>query len=195
MSTLPLQSVQDEVAGYMTRIQGRFQSGAKITVMVRIPEYPDRDICISDDDLDEAIELLKRRKGEPSKPKMPLDRAQEIVVAINERALHHMGLPINREIDLASVTLPEMLEAVAVVQAENKRVEAAAKGTGTSYSRRVVPAERLVAAAYALQHFDADPGETEPLVSWPGKRFLGEQYVKVLAIAEVLQSDEAGDDD
>lgn len=60
MSDLHL--VQQEVADPMDNILKMFKPGAKITVLVRAPGYPDRDFCMTNDSPAEAIEMLTRRQ-------------------------------------------------------------------------------------------------------------------------------------
>lgn len=60
MSAL-LQAVSQAVAGHMDKIVACFKPGVKITVLVRTPDFPDRDFCMTDDTYPEIIEMLKRR--------------------------------------------------------------------------------------------------------------------------------------
>ena len=60
--TMLLAEVQEEVSGYMDEIIRLFKPGAKIAVLVRSPEFPDRDFIMTDDDLDELISMISRRK-------------------------------------------------------------------------------------------------------------------------------------
>ncbi|MBD8665262.1 hypothetical protein IFT59_18640 [Rhizobium sp. CFBP 8752] len=48
----------------MDKILTNFKSGSKITVLVRAPGKPNADFCLTDDDLDEVIAMVRRRKGE-----------------------------------------------------------------------------------------------------------------------------------
>ncbi len=57
----PLQRTQQAVAGHMEAIQAMFKPGAKITVLIRVPDYPDRDFLMTDDDLAQVREMLDRR--------------------------------------------------------------------------------------------------------------------------------------
>lgn len=52
------------VADCMDKILTNFKEGAKITVLVRYPQKPNADFCLTDDDLDEVIAMVRRRKGE-----------------------------------------------------------------------------------------------------------------------------------
>lgn len=58
----PLEQVQQTVAGHMDEILRLFKSGAKITVLVRAPGFPDRDFMMTDDDLTEIIAMVQRRQ-------------------------------------------------------------------------------------------------------------------------------------
>jgi hypothetical protein len=57
-------TVIDHASFHMDKIVGQFISGSKITVIVRPPGGVDgnRDFVLTDDDLDEAIAALTRRK-------------------------------------------------------------------------------------------------------------------------------------
>lgn len=59
---MTLADVQDLTAACMDKIIKCFKPGAKITVLVRAPGFPDRDFVMTDDDPAEAIEMLKRRQ-------------------------------------------------------------------------------------------------------------------------------------
>ena len=64
MSRHPQPNVQDageRVGDLMDEILRMFKPGAKITVLVRREGKPDQDFVQSNDDLAEAIEMLKRR--------------------------------------------------------------------------------------------------------------------------------------
>lgn len=60
---MSLTDVQNLTADCMDKIVKCFKSGAKITVLVRAPGFPDRDFVMTDDDPAEAIEMLKRRQA------------------------------------------------------------------------------------------------------------------------------------
>lgn len=92
-------------------------------------------------------------------PALDLERALEIVGAINDRMFLAMGLvPASEVGSLQGVSLVQMLEAKQVVERENDRRAAEAKREGSSYSISVVPADRLIAAAYALENYEAGDG-------------------------------------
>ncbi|MRX32776.1 hypothetical protein [Aminobacter sp. MDW-2] len=105
------------------------------------------------------------------KPAMDVQRANAIVKAINQRAFFAMG--IAETVDtLEGVTLADMLEAKEIVQAANK---AAASIDGKT-ELRVVPDDRLIAAAYTLEHYwpDNEAIVVVPTHQWPyNRRALG----------------------
>ncbi|MBB3937695.1 hypothetical protein [Aureimonas phyllosphaerae] len=108
---------------------------------------------------------------------MTLDRALEIVKAINQRSFLPMGLIEPKDVgSLAGVSLAEMLEAVACCQQETERRREHAREHGGSYGVIAVPADRLIAAAYALENYepDGDAIVASPLGGWRGGiRVLG----------------------
>jgi hypothetical protein len=55
----------EAISGHMDEILGLFKPGAKITVIVRFPGLPDRDLIMSDDELEEVIAACRRRNGTP----------------------------------------------------------------------------------------------------------------------------------
>jgi hypothetical protein len=67
-----LQRAAERVQDSMDEILANFKPGAKITVLVRTPGKPTADFCMTDDDLDEVIAMVHRRKGEnpPANPQM-----------------------------------------------------------------------------------------------------------------------------
>lgn len=56
-----LEEVQQTIGRYMELIVGCFKPGARITVIVRMPGFPDQDFCMTSDDPQQAIALLERR--------------------------------------------------------------------------------------------------------------------------------------
>ncbi|RWP64864.1 hypothetical protein [Mesorhizobium sp.] len=108
---------------------------------------------------------------------MTYEEAEKIVGAINYRAFFAMGLAEpSKVVSLEGVSLAQMIEATAVVKAENRRAEAHAKEHGGGYTSCVIPADRLMAAAYVLENYDPD-GEAivmSPYRGWRGNvRALG----------------------
>lgn len=65
---MSIHEATERVADCMDQILTNFKDGAKITVLVRYPEKPNADFCLTDDDLDEVIAMVQRRKagGTPS---------------------------------------------------------------------------------------------------------------------------------
>jgi hypothetical protein len=59
-----LERAQECVAEHMDAISTLFISGVKVTVIVRTPDFPDRDFMMTSDDLREVIALIERRLGE-----------------------------------------------------------------------------------------------------------------------------------
>lgn len=56
--------VRDQVAERMDEILTFFKKPAKITIIVRRPGLPDQDLCMTDDEPQEIIDLMLRRKKE-----------------------------------------------------------------------------------------------------------------------------------
>jgi len=83
---------------------------------------------------------------------MSPERALEIVCAINDRCFYKMEL-VDKVHSLEGVSLAEMLEAKTIVEVGNT----AAMKPGGSMSIRMVPDDRLIAAAYVLDHYHPDP--------------------------------------
>lgn len=63
-----LQRAAERVQASMDEILANFKPGAKITVLVRTPDKPTADFCMTSDDLDEVIAMVQRRKGETPSP-------------------------------------------------------------------------------------------------------------------------------
>lgn len=61
---MSIHEATQRVADCMDQILTNFKDGANITVLVRYPEKPNADFCLTDDDLDEVIAMIQRRKGE-----------------------------------------------------------------------------------------------------------------------------------
>lgn len=60
----PLEQAKANVADHMDAILKNFVPGAKIAVLVRRPGEPTRDFMLTDDDPDELISMIQRRKAE-----------------------------------------------------------------------------------------------------------------------------------
>ena len=53
--------IQERVADHMDEIHGYFKPGIRVTVIVRTPDFPDRDFLMTADDIPALIDLLQRR--------------------------------------------------------------------------------------------------------------------------------------
>lgn len=103
----------------------------------------------------------------PTEP-MSFDQAITIVHAINNRAFFGMGLKLTGPIgSLEGISLAQMLEATAVVRASND-----APAQDFPRTIHVVPAERLIAAAYVLEHYQPSTEAivVRPTGEWPYDR-------------------------
>lgn len=97
---------------------------------------------------------------------------------------------VDKVASLEGVSLAEMLQAKEVIEAENRRREAYAKEHGGSYSISMVPADRLIAAAYVLDNYHPD---RDAICMVPHHSFEGElRAVAVVAIdrADTEQADD-----
>ena len=63
MANLPF--VTSEASRHLNIIASMFKDGAKLTLLVRTPRDDEADFCLTNDDLDEAIKGLERRKEKP----------------------------------------------------------------------------------------------------------------------------------
>lgn len=125
---------------------------------------------------------------------MRIDRALEIVTAINERCFFTMGITETLA-PLSGVSLAEMIEAKAEVEAFNRDEEARQKAEGGSRKIRVVPDDRLIAAAYCAEHY---PVSNEAILSLPitGREgFWHETDRKALALIPLRTSDDGEGDE
>jgi len=108
---------------------------------------------------------------------MSLQRARQIVTAICNRSFVTMGF--QQDIDsLADVTLAEMLEAARMVENANAAARAASAMIGDGYTSHVVPADRLIAAVYAFENYEASRAPILAVPHWSGK-------LRVIAVATV----------
>lgn len=108
---------------------------------------------------------------------MSLARAREIVTAVCQRGFYTMGLcDVVQSLD--GVSLPEMVEAAALVGAANRMADAS---PGPKVIQ-VVPDHRLIAAVYALEHFTPDD---TPIVLLPPQRDgAGHKAISVVMLSE-----------
>ncbi|MFG1332067.1 hypothetical protein V5F41_12545 [Xanthobacter autotrophicus] len=121
---------------------------------------------------------------------MTPERAREILAAINNRALITMGIdqPL---LSIEGVTLSEMLEAKAMVVAQNERAQADAQQNGGGYRIAVVPDDRLIAAAYALQHFAIS---RDPILCLPIRDLRG-SHAAIAVVAVTPTEDDTADEE
>ncbi|MBJ6722401.1 hypothetical protein I2750_19565 [Bacillus sp. PR5] len=56
-----IEMVSKLVADHMDQILSYFKPGKKITVLVRSPDNPDGDFCLTNDDLTEVTAMIARR--------------------------------------------------------------------------------------------------------------------------------------
>lgn len=94
---------------------------------------------------------------------LTIERAREIVRAINARAFVTMGMA-DELASLEGVSLAQMLEAVRMISNANAARRAAAAINGGGFTIDVIPGDRLIAAVYAIQHY---PASREPILSIP----------------------------
>jgi hypothetical protein len=60
---MTLRDVQELVADHMDAISSYFKPGVKVTVIVRVPGYPDRDFMMTADEAPEIKALIERRSA------------------------------------------------------------------------------------------------------------------------------------
>lgn len=101
---------------------------------------------------------------------MTLERAHEIVAACTRNALYRLAVGVDADLPkLEAYSLRDMLDANHLVAAENAK-----PGAG-----RVVAVcdDRLVAALYALHHYEASPiDEAMPIAACPDKSLVVVEY-------------------
>lgn len=108
---------------------------------------------------------------------MDIERAHAIISAVNDRCFFSMGLKDSAG-SLEGITLADMLEAKRLIEAKN----AAAESVNGSRTITMVPADRLIAAAYCMEHY---PMSGEAIITAPAtraERFSYETELKALAI-------------
>jgi hypothetical protein len=111
---------------------------------------------------------------------MTPERAQEIVDAINNLAFFAIGMAEPEKArPLGGVSLAEMLEATRMVHAKNHAPAVDGKRT-----IHVIPAERLIAAAYVLSNYE---GNDEAIVAYPLRGFFLAGRNRVLVVADLEQ--------
>lgn len=121
-----------------------------------------------------------------------LDNALDICRAINSLAMCSMGLGCGVPELLRDVSLREMLDALDTVERWNDRPRI----SGVSYSVSMVPAERLIAAAYTLINFHLRPQDegTDVIVRFDKERW-GETTAHFLAVCQRPLDEMDGEDD
>jgi len=115
---------------------------------------------------------------------MTKERAHEIVVAICDLAFISMGLGQRGARRLGGLSLRAMLDAKAIVEASDAQVRAAARETGVGYTTHTVPDDRLIAAAYVLEHYQ--PSD-DAILAVPYGDFGGKN--RVLAVVAMDDAD------
>lgn len=121
---------------------------------------------------------------------MTPERAREIVSAINDRCMFTIGVSETLG-SLTDVTLAEMLEAATIIKAGN----AAAESVNGRKVIKLVPDDRLIAAAYCMEHY---PCSNEAIVVMPmtrRERFEHEVERKALAVVPLKHTDADEDED
>lgn len=123
---------------------------------------------------------------------MELEKAQDIVTAINARQFFTMGIVEAAEVpSLTNVSLRDMLDAVDVVEADNAQAASEARGTGTTYNLHVVPAARLIAAVFCIEHYQPN---SNIVVSAPSDQVKsGIIGLGVVAVAAMPSNNGRGD--
>lgn len=108
---------------------------------------------------------------------MDLARARTIVEAICDRSWATMGVAdMARTLD--GLSLAEMLQAKTMVENSNTASAAVARLSGERHTIYVVPDDRLIAAAYALQHYAPS---RKPALQIPD----GDHHVLCLAVVRL----------
>lgn len=118
---------------------------------------------------------------------MSIERAREIVKAVNARCFVHMGLQEELP-SLDGISLGEMLRAATMVKVANETAQAEAKISGGGCTISMVPADRLIAAAFAMEHY---PISNEPILALP----LRPGRMRALALVDIAAPKPDDDDD
>lgn len=111
---------------------------------------------------------------------LTIERAREIVRAINARAFVTMGMA-DELASLEGVSLTQMLEAVRMIGNANAARRAAAAVNGGGVTIDVTPDDRLIAAVYAIHHY---PASREPILSIPAAGRRRRRCLAVVLIDE-----------
>lgn len=75
MKSHAVQLVRSRCSEYLEQISWLFKPGAKITLLVRMPGFPEQDYMLGDDTIEGAMELLERCKRR--KPDLPVPTSAE----------------------------------------------------------------------------------------------------------------------
>ncbi len=59
---MTLEQVHALAATALEQVSDCFLPGVKGTILIRTPGYPERDFIVTDDELDELIHMIKRRR-------------------------------------------------------------------------------------------------------------------------------------
>jgi hypothetical protein len=109
---------------------------------------------------------------------MDAARAIEITRAVNARAYVSMGISTDCP-SLDGISLAEMLEAKRIVEDGNRAAKAKATAEGGSCSISIIPDDRLIAAVYAIHHYQPDNG---PILCLPQPTFDG-SHIAIAVVA------------
>lgn len=139
--------------------------------------------------LKDYIEDIDKILATALAPKMTTERAFEIVKAINARCFVTMGIKEDLP-PLDDVSLGDMLEAKTLVDHANKAAEAHQREHGGgSRSVHMVPDDRLIAVAYAIDHYPSDPQEA--ILALP----ISKTHRKVLVVLNIERKQLEADDE
>ena len=56
-----VKAVGDEIADHLADIERLFKPGARLTLVVRRPNFPEQDVVVTNDLIGDAIEAMRRR--------------------------------------------------------------------------------------------------------------------------------------
>lgn len=61
-----VEHVGHEIADRLADIEGYFKPGVKLTLLVRRPGLPEQDVCVTNDNFDDMLAMIQRRKDAES---------------------------------------------------------------------------------------------------------------------------------
>ena len=64
---MTLQETVEEASFHLDAVRDLFKPGVKVSLMVRVPEYPDRDFMLTDDTLTDLRAMIDRREAAEKK--------------------------------------------------------------------------------------------------------------------------------